>query len=100
MKLNKKMLKEIIREALNELEQAAPSAEAAAEETPDPSDVAKVKDLMVRTKITDQIEKLINTPQELLALINMLMQMPVHLKPQQKMAAMRAAAGELSTGGK
>ena len=100
MKLNKKMLKEIIREALNELEQAAPSPDPPAEETPDPSDVAKVKDLMVRTKITDQIEKLINTPQELLALINMLMQMPVHLKPQQKMAAMRAAVGELSTGGK
>ena len=100
MKLNKKMLKEIIREALNELEQAAAAAEAAAEETPDPSDVAKVKDLMDRTRITDLIGKLINTPQELLALINMLMQMPVHLKPQQKMAAMRAAVGELSTGGK
>ena len=100
MKLNQKMLKELIREALNELEQAAPSPEPPAEETPDPSDVAKVKDLMARTRITDLIEKLINTPQELLALINMLMQLPVHLKPQQKMAAMRAAVGELSTGGK
>jgi len=102
MKLNKKMLKEIIREALNELEQAAPAAPQVPDEEEElpaePSDVARIKDLMVRTKITDQIAKLINTPQELLALLSVLIQLPVQLDPQQKTTAMRATMGKLSTG--
>ena len=86
MRITKKDLKQMIVEVLNE------EAGAVA------PDIARIKKVMETSKLTDLIRKNINTPQEFLALVNLIISEVEIVKPEVKAAALRKAlAGAAET---
>ena len=82
MKITKNDLKNIIYEELSELN-----------ETGTPPDITRLQKLFARGKIDDFIATAINTPQEFMALINLMVQTPTQLKDQMKLQVLRKAIG-------
>jgi len=80
MKITKKDLKQMIVEVLNE--------EAAVAGAPD---IARIEKVMGTSQLTDFISKNINTPQEFLALVNLIIAKVELVKPEVKAAALRKA---------
>jgi len=79
MKITKNDLKNIILEELNE--------------AGTPPDIVRLQKLFARGKIDDFIATAIDTPQEFMALINLMVQTPTQLKDQMKLQVLRKAIG-------
>jgi len=79
MKINKEILKQLIKEEIASIEEVAgPSA-----------DVVKVKKYMDTYKLTELIATRIDTPQEFSALIKLMINLPGKVKPAQKSSILR-----------
>ena len=80
MKITKNDLKNIIYEELNELNEAGT-----------PPDIVRLQKLLDRAKIGEFISANVNTPQEFLALQQLMITAVQELKPQVKQAVLRKA---------
>ena len=84
MKINQKMLKQLIKEELDSMKEAAPAS----------NDIVMLQKYMKQYKISEFIQTKINTPQEFLALMKMILASANQLKPAQKSSILRALAGQ------
>ena len=79
MKITKKMLRDIIKEEMTSIKEAAGPA----------PDVAKLKTYMDTYKLTEFIAEKINTAQEFLELIKLMINLPGQVTPAQKSSILR-----------